>query len=109
MYLLSNVRSSDKSNRIRLIWLEGKRSKTQTLKSLRGATLRVSEAGGHRLVASSVIPGEQPVLWSGVFSADVGRTNTELLVFDISPDFTGKANTDPDFYSSGSETQCSPR
>ncbi|XP_053270608.1 plexin-C1 [Pleuronectes platessa] len=104
MYLLSNVRSTDKSNRIRLIWLDGKRSKTQTLKSLRGATLRVSEAGGHRLVASSVIPGAQPVLWSGVFSADVGRTNTELLVFDISPDFTGKSNTDPDFYSSGSET-----
>ncbi|XP_060936288.1 plexin-C1-like [Limanda limanda] len=104
MYLLSNVRSADTSNRIRLIWLEGKGSKTLTLKSLRGATLRVSEAGGHRLVASSVIPGAQPVLWSGVFSADVGRTNTELLVFDISPDFTGKANTDPDFYSGSRES-----
>ncbi|XP_053270607.1 plexin-C1 [Pleuronectes platessa] len=97
MYLLSNVRSGDKSNRIRLIWLKGGGSKTLTLKSLRGATLRVSEAGGHRLVASSVIPGEQQVLWSGVFSADVGRTNTELLVFDISPDFSGEQKPDPDF------------
>ncbi|XP_062238533.1 plexin-C1-like isoform X2 [Platichthys flesus] len=101
MYLLSNVRSTDESNRIRLIWLKGGGSKTQTIKSLRGATLKVSEAGGHRLVASSVIPGAQPVLWSGVFSADVGQTNTKLLVFDISPDFTAKDNTDPDFYIHG--------
>ena len=99
VYLLSNVRAGDKSNRIRLIWLEGKGSKSLTLRSLRGATLRVSEAEGHRLVASSVIPGAQPVLWSGVFSADVGRTNTELLLFDISPDFTGEQKPDPDFYS----------
>ncbi|XP_034433511.1 LOW QUALITY PROTEIN: plexin-C1-like [Hippoglossus hippoglossus] len=108
MYLLSNVRSGDKSNRIRLIWLEGKGRKSLTLKSLRGATLRVSEAEGHRLVASSVIPGAQPVLWSGVFSADVGRTNTELLVFDISPDLTGKPNTDPDFYSGGDKGSSAP-
>ena len=109
VYLLSNVRAGDKSNRIRLIWLKGNGSKSETLKSRRGATLRVSEAEGHRLVASSVIPGAQPVLWSGVFSADVGRTNTELLLFDISPDFTGEQKPDPDFYSGADKVSSAPK
>ncbi|XP_026218353.1 plexin-C1-like [Anabas testudineus] len=101
IYLLSNVRSGSGNNRVRLIWLEGKSSKTQTLKSFRGATLRVSDVGGEhsRLVASSVIPGGPPVLWSGVFSVDGTGTNTELLVFDISPDLTGNTDSDPDFCS----------
>ncbi|XP_040002708.1 plexin-C1 isoform X4 [Xiphias gladius] len=102
IYLLSNVPSDDRSNRVRLIWLEGKTSKTRTLRSLRGATLNISEAGGecNRLLASSLIPGGPPVLWGGVFSMDVGQTNTELIVFDISPDLTGEADADPDFCSS---------
>ncbi|XP_040886352.1 plexin-C1 isoform X2 [Toxotes jaculatrix] len=100
IYLLSNVHSSAGGNKVRLIWLDGKISKTQTLRSLRGATLRISEAGeGNRLLASSVIPGGPPVLWSGVFSVDAGQTNTELAVFDISLDLTGEADTDPDFCS----------
>ncbi|XP_018558410.1 plexin-C1 isoform X1 [Lates calcarifer] len=101
MYLLSNVLSAAKSNNVRLIWLEGKTSKTQTYRSLRGATLSVSEAGGegNRLLASSVIPGGPSVLWSGLFSVDGGQSNTELLVFDISPDLTGEDDSDPDFCS----------
>ncbi|AWO97816.1 putative plexin-C1-like [Scophthalmus maximus] len=102
IYLLANV--GGENNTIRLIWLEGEKSKTHTLHSLRGATLRVSGAagGGHTLLASSVIPGTQPVLWSGVFSEDAGRTNTELLVFDISADLTGGTkDADPDFFSIG--------
>ncbi|GLD48150.1 plexin-C1, partial [Lates japonicus] len=101
MYLLSNVLSGAKSNKVRLIWLEGRSSKTQTYRSLRGATLSVSEAGGegNRLLASSVIPGGPSVLWSGVFSVDGGQSNTELLVFDISPDLTGEDDSDPDFCS----------
>ncbi|XP_051248725.1 plexin-C1 isoform X7 [Dicentrarchus labrax] len=102
IYLFSNVPSKDKRNKVRLIWLEGKTDKTQTVKSLRGATLSIS--GGaesdSRLLASSVIPGGPPVLWSGVFSADGGQTNTELVVFDISPDLTGDPDVDPDFCSS---------
>ncbi|XP_051248762.1 plexin-C1-like [Dicentrarchus labrax] len=97
IYLFSNVPSKDKRNKVRLIWLEGKTDKTQTVKSLRGATLSIS--GGaesdSRLLASSVIPGGPPVLWSGVFSADGGQTNTELVVFDISPDLTGDPDVDP--------------
>ncbi|XP_037616408.1 plexin-C1 [Sebastes umbrosus] len=99
IYLFSNLPSSDKSNKVRLIWLEGKMSKLATLKSLRGATLRISGGGGTdgRLLASSVIPGGPPVLWSGVFSVDGGQTNTELLLFDISPDLTIVEDSDPDF------------
>ncbi|XP_044042985.1 plexin-C1 isoform X2 [Siniperca chuatsi] len=101
IYLFSNLPSEDKSNKVRLIWLEGQTGKAQTLKSLRGATLSISEGAGKgsRLLASSVIPGGPPVLWSGVFSVDGGQTNTELVVFDISPDLTGEADTDPDFCS----------
>ncbi|XP_028256676.1 plexin-C1 isoform X2 [Parambassis ranga] len=91
IYLLSNVLS----NKVRLIWFEGKGSKTQTIKSLRGATL---SDGGSRLVASSVIPGGQQVLWSGVFSVDGRQSNTQLVVFDISPDLSRGSDTDPDFY-----------
>ncbi|XP_063316603.1 plexin-C1-like [Pelmatolapia mariae] len=96
IYLFSNVLSA-RTNRVRLIWLEGDKSKTDTLKSLRGATLNVSNG---RLVASSVIPGEQPVLWSGVFSIDGGDTDTELMVFDINPDYSTNTDRDPDFYTS---------
>ncbi|XP_047431416.1 plexin-C1-like isoform X2 [Mugil cephalus] len=98
IYLLSNVRSDANSNKVRLIWLEGERSKTRTLKSLRGATLSVSDGEGSRLLASSVIPGGQTVLWSGVFSVDGEQSNTELVVFDISPDLSLDKDKDPDFY-----------
>lgn len=98
VYLFSNLPSKDKSNKVRLIWLEGKTNKFQTVKSLRGATLSIPDGGnGSRLLASSVIPGGPPVLWSGVFRVDGGQTNTELVVFDISPDLTGEADEDPDF------------
>ncbi|XP_049892180.1 plexin-C1 isoform X8 [Epinephelus moara] len=100
IYLFSNLPLNQESNTIRLIWLEGKTSKTETLKSLRGATLRVSDDGkDSRLITSAVIPGGPPVLWSGVFSVDGGETNTELLLFDISPDLTGAKDADPDFCS----------
>ncbi|XP_069556198.1 plexin-C1 [Brachyistius frenatus] len=102
IYLLSNVPSGAKSNRVRLIWLEGKTSKKRTLESVRGAILTLPEGGeGSRLLASSVITGQQPVLWSGVFSVDGGRTNTELVVFDVTPDLTLDPDKDPDFYTKG--------
>lgn len=91
IYLLSNVQSGP-GTKVRLIWLEAKGTKADTLKSLRGATL----VGDGRLVASSVVPGGPPVLWSGVFSVG-GPANTSLAVFDISPDLRLPANRDPDF------------
>ncbi|XP_058480254.1 plexin-C1 isoform X2 [Solea solea] len=101
IYLLSNTRLTGRKNNVRLLWLEGKFGKTDTLKSLRGVTLKITDSGGGdpKLVASSVIPGASlKVLWSGIFSADASRSNTELVVFDISPDLTGTPNRDPDFF-----------
>lgn len=98
IYLFSNLPSRDKSNKIRLIWLEGKHGKAETLDSLRGATLSISDAGRSlRLLASSVVAGGPPRLWSGVFSVDGGDTNTQLVLFDISPDLADLPDTDPDF------------
>ncbi|XP_023206405.1 plexin-C1-like [Xiphophorus maculatus] len=98
VYLFSNVASGGETNKVRLIWLQAETSKTQTLESLHGATL--SSSGGSRLLASSVVPGGQQVLWSGVFSVDGGESNTELLLFDVSPDISREKNKDPDFYTS---------
>ncbi|XP_036004964.1 plexin-C1 isoform X1 [Fundulus heteroclitus] len=99
VYLFSNVASADKPNKVRLIWLQAETSKSETLKSLHGATLRTSDGDeGSKLLASSIIPGGQQVLWSGVFSLDGGATNTELLLFDISPDGNDQTYTDPDFF-----------
>lgn len=100
IFLLSNLRSKDNSNKVRLIWFEAQTGKTDTLDSLRGATLTIPEAGsGSRLLASSVVPGEQPVLWSGVFRMDRGTTNSQLVLFDISPVLVDKRDSDPDFCS----------
>ncbi|KAF3704949.1 Plexin-C1 Virus-encoded semaphorin protein receptor Precursor [Channa argus] len=93
IYLLSNLPSGPK-NTVRLSWLEGKTNKKDTFKSQRSVVLRVSDGEGSRLLSSSVIPGGSPGLWSGVFTVDGGQTNTELVVFDISPDLTGGTETD---------------
>uniref|UniRef100_A0A8C5EGD4 Sema domain-containing protein n=1 Tax=Gouania willdenowi TaxID=441366 RepID=A0A8C5EGD4_GOUWI len=100
IYLLSNVQPSTyKNNKVRLIWFEDKDSKTETLKSVRGVTLSIHDGGeGSRLLASSIIPGEEPLLWSGVFSVDEGHTHTVLVLFDISPDHSIMTNKDQDFY-----------
>ncbi|XP_071369310.1 plexin-C1, partial [Centroberyx affinis] len=103
IYLFSNLPATSK---VRLLWLESKGSKTRTFTSMRGASLHLSSgdgavgAGRSRLLASSVIPGGPPVLWTGVFSVDGDRTNTVLVVFDVSPDRTPGTYEDPDFCSS---------
>ncbi|XP_029969918.1 uncharacterized protein LOC115404654 [Salarias fasciatus] len=86
--LLANEPSDAENHRVRLFRLKNNVKKRETLKSLRGATL--SDAGS-RLLASSVVPGGLRMLWSGVFSVDGGQTNTQLLLFDITPDFFGIA------------------
>ncbi|XP_061570601.1 plexin-C1-like [Cololabis saira] len=106
VYLLSNVRSRDQNNKVHLSWLVSQTSKVDTLKSLRGVYLSVSDGGeGSRLLASSVISDGQPVLWSGVFSVDGGQANTEQVVFDISPDPSISATMYPDFYNPDRYTQ----
>ncbi|CAL9683001.1 unnamed protein product [Knipowitschia caucasica] len=100
IYLFSNVNSST-GNWVRVLWLEAKHSeivlKVNTLKSLRGATLSSGASGSQgRLLASSMITGKR-ALWSGVFSVDETRTNTQLLLFDVSPDLSVKKDSDPHF------------
>lgn len=100
IYIFSNLPSRDKRSKVRLLWLEGKNGKTETLKSLRGATLSISDAAkDNKLLASSVVPGGPPVLWCGVFSVDGGQTNTQLVLFNISSKLTSESDTDPDFCS----------
>ncbi|KAM9845835.1 plexin-C1 [Aulostomus maculatus] len=104
IYLLSNVRSGPQdNNRVRLIWLESKTSKVDTMKSLRGATLEIPGRNFSRLLAASRVPDGPPHLWSGVFSTDETQKNTELILFDVSADLSGHSDKDPDFYSSRSE------
>ncbi|XP_023807906.1 plexin-C1 isoform X2 [Oryzias latipes] len=94
IYILSNV---DK-NKVRLLWLKASKSKEETLESLEAATLNISGWDGSRLLASSVVPGGERVLWSGVFCVDRGQTNTQLVLFDISPPVINNPNKEPDFY-----------
>ncbi|XP_037099104.1 plexin-C1 [Syngnathus acus] len=97
IYLFANVRSGN-VNRVRLIWLEAQEKKTDTMKSLRGASLLLPGKKGSRLLASSVVPSEAPpALWAGVFHVDGDQSDTLLLLFDITPDLTMPANKDPDF------------
>ncbi|XP_040029319.2 plexin-C1 isoform X2 [Gasterosteus aculeatus] len=100
IYLFSNLPSSDKNNKVRLIWLWVQKNKKETFRSLRSATLSIPGGDGGKgseLLASAVIPGGPQVLWSGVFRVGGGQTPTELVLFDISPDLSGSCN-DPDFH-----------
>ncbi|XP_029969924.1 plexin-C1-like [Salarias fasciatus] len=84
IYLLANVPPDAQNNQVRLFWLEDNLKENDTLESLRLATLILSDGGdGSRLLASSVVPDDVPLLWSGVFSVDGGQANTQLLLFDI--------------------------
>lgn len=106
IYLFFNQSSRGKSNNVRLIWLKGSKTKSETLKSLKGAVLRVSEDdGGSKLLASSAVPGGPQVLWSGVFSVGEDQANTQLALFDVSPDLTVKTNADPVFCAPCEEIQ----
>ncbi|KAM6895785.1 plexin-C1 [Xenentodon cancila] len=110
VYLLSNVRLSGQNNKVHLGWFEGKTNKATMLKSMCSAYLGVSAGGeGSRLLASSVISDGEPVLWSGVFSVDGGETNTELVVFDISPDLNPTKNKDLHFHFYNPNDQSSTR
>ncbi|KAK7939471.1 hypothetical protein WMY93_002797 [Mugilogobius chulae] len=102
IYLFSNVQTSS-GNSVRLLWLNAKHEsgqvKSNTLKSLRGVTLSTGDPPDSRgkLLASSVITGTKPLWWSGVFSVDGSPENTELLLFDVSPDLSVSVDSDPHF------------
>ncbi|CAL8278403.1 unnamed protein product [Gadus morhua 'NCC'] len=97
IFIFSNL-NYEKIPCVRLLWCSDKLTKTRTLRSLRGAILECCEGGEarQRLVSSSVIPGDQPVLWAGIFT-DHDVTNTELAIYDVSPPTDAPTYRDPDF------------
>ncbi|XP_053718951.1 plexin-C1 [Synchiropus splendidus] len=111
VYLLSNVfpkmkgkrggKEEERGVKVRLVWMQAQEHKRDTMRSARGATFEYPW-NETRLIASSVVPSSDPVLWAGVFSRDGGPTSTELVLFDITPDFSGDDNCDPDFKTTGS-------
>ncbi|XP_055009253.1 plexin-C1 [Boleophthalmus pectinirostris] len=99
IYVFSNLNSST-GKAVRLIWLNAQDSSREAiLESLRGAFLNTSSSAGFggKLLASSVIAGTTPLRWTGVFSVDGTRLNTELLLFDISPRYTSPPDMDKHF------------
>lgn len=94
IYLVCNL----PNNEVRLLWLKGERGKVETLKTLQAATLSVPDAGNSvELLSSSLVPGETPVLWVGVFTAEKGGGKTQLVLFDISTDLEMRTQKDPNF------------
>lgn len=98
IYLFCNLPNT--TNEVRLLWLKGETGKVATLKTVRGGTLNVPDAGNSiKLLASSLVPGETPVLWVGVFTAEKGGGKTQLVLFDISTDLNDRTQEDPNFCS----------
>lgn len=96
VYLVCNL--PDRTNEVRLLWLKGDTGKVGTLASVQGGTLDVPDAGnGIKLLASSLVPGETPVLWVGVFTAEKVWAKTQLVLFDISTDMDKRTQKDPNF------------
>ncbi|XP_061839618.1 plexin-C1 [Nerophis lumbriciformis] len=102
IYLFANVPSSVAGgNKVRLLWLQAKPNKVDTMKSFRGSSLIIPGGKGSSLVASSVVSGRvHSPLWVGVFSMDGEPSNTKLVLFNITPDLNIKENDDQDFSTS---------
>lgn len=70
-----------------LLWFEGNEGKS--IKDIHGAILAPGDASkkATKVVASCLVPGVPrvpKVLWVGVFAVDGEKTNTQLVLFDIS-------------------------
>ncbi|XP_030628687.1 uncharacterized protein LOC115810779 [Chanos chanos] len=92
-YLFLNVMTENGSAslKVQLLRTENKGTKADTLKSLRGATLKCCEdKQRRRLLSSTVIKDTEEVLWAGVFSAENARdtANNALTIYDISQELS---------------------
>lgn len=101
IYVFSNV---PKEHQVRIIWFKSENNKANTLKSLKGATLKCcGNMERRQLLSSSVIPGSGglhgQVLWAGVFTAGNTRDpiNTMLAIYNISSTRPHLKYDDPDF------------
>ncbi|XP_051746960.1 plexin-C1-like [Ctenopharyngodon idella] len=86
-YLFLNAKT-DSESKVHVLWMDSsKRKKTEIFKSLQAATIQCcNDKARPVLVASTVIPSVNGVIWAGVFSAQNQQDpeNTALALYDIS-------------------------
>ncbi|RXN17779.1 plexin-C1-like protein [Labeo rohita] len=86
-YLFLNTKT-DYERKVLVLWMNSsKRKKTEIIRSLQAATIRCcSDKVRPVLVASTVIPSVNSVIWAGVFSAQNQQDpeNSALALYDIS-------------------------
>ncbi|XP_048011203.1 plexin-C1 [Megalobrama amblycephala] len=86
-YLFLNAKI-DSESKVLVLWMDSsKRKKMDIFKSLQAATIQCcNDKARPELVASTVIPSVNGVIWAGVFSAQNQQDpeNTALALYDIS-------------------------
>ncbi|ROI15483.1 Plexin-C1 [Anabarilius grahami] len=86
-YLFLNAKTDSKS-KVLVLWMDSsKDKKTDIFKSLQAAAIQCcNDKARPELVASTVIPSVNDVIWAGVFSAQnqTDPENTALALYDIS-------------------------
>ncbi|XP_051746967.1 plexin-C1-like isoform X2 [Ctenopharyngodon idella] len=86
-YLFLNAKT-DSESKVHVLWMNSsKRKKTEIFRSLQAATIQCcNDKARPVLVASTVIPSVNGVIWAGVFSAQNQQDpeNTALALYDIS-------------------------
>ncbi|KAG7456311.1 hypothetical protein MATL_G00250480 [Megalops atlanticus] len=111
VYLFLNLRDKTLPQiRVRVLWMEAKKSKDDTVESLRGLILECCEDMSRALLVSSA--GARSTflqLWAGVFTAgnNLDPNNTALAIFNFTQIIAdgGRTNTDPDFAVNGQNTE----
>ncbi|XP_077090421.1 plexin-C1 [Siphateles boraxobius] len=87
LYLFLNAQT-DSGRKVQVLWMDSnKRKKTELFESLQSATIECcNDKARPVLVASTVIPSGNGVIWAGVFSAQDQQDpeNTALALYDIS-------------------------
>ncbi|XP_036374244.1 plexin-C1 [Megalops cyprinoides] len=104
IYVFLNLRQNKTLSpvRVRLLWMDAKVNKRNTLSSLGGVTLQCCEDKSRALLVSSTgAHGSSQQLWAGVFTAGNDRVpvNTALAIFSLTQIITngGSTNKDSDF------------
>ncbi|XP_048013392.1 plexin-C1-like [Megalobrama amblycephala] len=86
-YLFLNAKI-DSESKVHVLWMNSsKNKKTEIFKSLQAATIQCcNDKARPELVASTVIPSVNGVIWAGVFSVQnqTDPENTALALYDIS-------------------------
>ncbi|XP_063073809.1 plexin-C1-like [Engraulis encrasicolus] len=95
VFLFVNVMSGSVSS-VKLLSLDSSKTqyrlsaKRETFKTLQGAVLQCYAGESWILLSSAVIPGDSPVLWTGVFQSEKNPLDSVVAIFNISRSLTGK-------------------